>query len=84
MNLPAFPFVYAIPSGSSMPDGSVTHQDQQFVFTGMDLRDWFAGQALAAQIARGQIGGPSELALRAYRYADEMMRARGDQGDEGE
>ena len=56
---------------------------------GMDLRDWFAGQALVAmpllndgaysQLAR-DFGDPErdakQCATAAYRYADAMMEAR--------
>ena len=48
--------------------------------TGMTLRDWFAGQALA-----GITGDPSvedmdqnEIARAAYLYADAMLEARGE------
>ena len=40
---------------------------------GMDLRDWFAGIALPECIGWGE---PKEVCARAYRYADEMMKAR--------
>lgn len=56
---------------------------------GMNLRDYFAGQALvglisnrhalaAADIARLQTGrdGPDNLALAAYGIADSMLRTR--------
>lgn len=58
---------------------------------GMSLRDWFAGQALAALInkapffdAQGEHGNAvdliefkSDMAVSAYFYADAMLAARG-------
>lgn len=47
--------------------------------TGMSLRDWFAGQALAAVIASdpdGQVPA-SKQAEAAYFYADAMLKDRG-------
>ena len=49
--------------------------------TGVDLRDWFAGQVVAAMIiAPKQPGVPRQemdgMARAAYEYADAMMKAR--------
>ena len=44
--------------------------------SGMTLRDWFAGQALAGFLARSNDGSPSETALDAYDMADAMLAAR--------
>lgn len=41
---------------------------------GMSLRDWFAGQALAAMMGGAQ--NPEQAALFAYQAADEMMKER--------
>ncbi len=43
-------------------------------FGGMTLRDYFAGQALAAMVARGEDDG-AYAADSAYRYADAMLKA---------
>jgi hypothetical protein len=43
---------------------------------GMDLRDWFAGQALVGLLAHGSRGDSSATATQAYEYADEMMKER--------
>lgn len=54
---------------------------------GMTLRDWFAGQALAAIIRAGEDSvwtpaGPHDAcAQQAYMYADAMLRARTTDGD---
>ena len=40
------------------------------------LRDWFAGQAMASLLAGYQGESASQLAARAYVYADAMMRER--------
>lgn len=47
---------------------------------GMDLRDWFAGQALAGLMAQERYSdnGISDYATRtAYYYADAMLAERG-------
>ena len=44
--------------------------------SGMTLRDYFAAKAMQAKIARGD-ADPSLIAERAYRAADEMLKARG-------
>jgi len=54
---------------------------------GMTLRDYFAAKAMAAEIAagkdmdgmRGYDGWRDEFAREAYRYADAMLSARGNQ-----
>ena len=50
---------------------------------GMELRDYFAGQALQGAIAHGlfnsekaEKGYPEYLAFLAYAYADAMLEAR--------
>ncbi len=44
---------------------------------GMSLRDWFAGQALSALIARHRADVSwSDVAPRAYEIADEMLAVR--------
>ena len=63
---PAFPVEY--PKGHTLNPG-------------MTLRDWFAGQALAACIECHQRGfimgvGPTKTAVTAYEMADAMLAAR--------
>ncbi|MCY4587376.1 MAG: hypothetical protein OXB98_15165 [Bryobacterales bacterium] len=49
----------------------------------MTLRDWFAGQALAALIhATYRSGYTAETAREAYQYAEAMMRERGKDEEE--
>lgn len=45
---------------------------------GMTLRDWFAGQELAGIGASDPdwVGTPEQIAARAYRVADAMLKAR--------
>lgn len=70
-NPPAFP--HFVPKGS---------EDAPWAYNGMTLRDWFAGQALAAFItAPGDIGAQARTcddraAEWAYKTADAMLRAR--------
>jgi len=55
----------AFPQGQSSRDG------------GMNLRDWFAGQALAGPAqTRTLDGDPWGVARAAYAYADSMMEFR--------
>lgn len=48
---------------------------QQVYATGMSLRDWFAGQALATAYAQHE-GSPDRTAEWAYQVADAMLKAR--------
>ena len=48
---------------------------------GMDLRDWLAGMALQGYLAafsgeHVSLPSPETTATAAYKYADEMMKAR--------
>lgn len=52
-----------------------------FVPEGMNLRDWFAGQVLAARIARAdtsqaELQNNAELAAWAYQLAQALMTQR--------
>jgi hypothetical protein len=52
-----------------------------FVAEGMNLRDWFAGQVLAARIARAdtsqaELQNNAELAAWAYQLAQALMAQR--------
>ena len=72
--------------GSAFP----VRNDQYPEFNGMSLRDWFAGHALSAMIAKspffdrdGEFGKPvdmiqfkADMAESAYCYADAMLAAR--------
>lgn len=44
--------------------------------SGMSLRDWFAGQALAGMLANGNLKPEIYFAGTAYRIADEMIAER--------
>ena len=45
---------------------------------GLSIRDWFAGQVIAGLYANASFDEcpPSELAIVAYKQANEMMQAR--------
>lgn len=52
-----------------------------FVAEGMNLRDWFAGQVLAARLARAdtsqaELQNSAELAAWAYKVAQALMAHR--------
>jgi hypothetical protein len=52
-----------------------------FVAEGMNLRDWFAGQVLAARLARAdtsqaELQNSTELAAWAYKVAQALMAQR--------
>lgn len=59
------------------------------VTSGMSLRDYFAGQALAGIISSpsiikrngGEVRGESNIAATAYDFADAMLAARKGEGD---
>jgi hypothetical protein len=85
-NQPDNPFAFARPySNDTSQCGSVYYEDAQ---EGMTLRDWFAGQALAGDMASQDNeepgfwpndAKPEDLAKRAallYRIADAMLTAR--------
>lgn len=75
---PAFPVIHTI-------DGNWV-KDPLPQFSGMTLRDWFAGQALSGWIANSpkiegdRLNATLEHALKlsyaAYTYADAMLEAR--------
>lgn len=60
---PAFPYA---PTGDGV--------NQPYPASGMMLRDWFAGQALAGLLASGEYS--SEAGKEAYEVADIMLDAR--------
>jgi len=48
-------------------------------YRGMTLRDWFAGQAMAAMLSIEEVHlnhGETEIATWAYQQADAMIEAR--------
>lgn len=72
---PAFP--------SPMQDDRDCHARNESGYGGLSIRDWFAGQALAAIVADDiKQGLPSDgldiqhVPDAAYRYADAMLKAR--------
>ena len=59
----------AFPDGMTTDDRGVVISSQP----GMDLRDYFAAQAL---LHAKHLLLPDDIAKRAYQMADEMMKAR--------
>jgi len=52
---------------------------------GMDLRDWFAGQALMSMLSAVQDiteSTPSTAARYSYKFADAMMKARSNENNQ--
>jgi hypothetical protein len=45
------------------------------IYYGMTLRDYFAAKALEGKLATGETGF-DDIAKRAYKYADAMLKAR--------
>ena len=50
--------------------------DFQWAETGMSLRDWFAGQALAGLLAHASGEDPHKAPGMAWKLADDMIAAR--------
>ena len=46
---------------------------------GMELRDWFAGQALVGWLADGTSSDAYQVAREVYAYADAMMEIRNEE-----
>lgn len=42
----------------------------------VDMRDWFAGQALSGYIVKGGGNSVEHITTMSYRFADAMVRAR--------
>lgn len=69
---PAFPRTYEFVEDGEKMDSTMN---------GMSLRDWFAGQALAGQLADYQTNGAAEqFAECSYKHADAMLAARKQKG----
>lgn len=64
--------------GPAFPQRTENEYGVGFFDPGMSLRDWFAGQALAGDLAATPNCRPSVIgsAERAYAYADAMIDAR--------
>jgi len=63
---PAFPEAIAVgPAGDVYPG-----------FSGMSLRDWFAGHALAGLLAHASGEAPESAPRKAYQLADAMLAVR--------
>lgn len=69
MNIPAFPRT-AFDS-----KGEITAWNDEF--KGMTLRDYFAAKALSGLLADPEYTDHKNIAEHAYKYADEMLKARG-------
>jgi len=61
-NIPAFP--------RPLGEGGYKYNESQ---TGMTLRDYFAGQAIAGLLASGEWGCDCQTAEQAYGMADSMF-----------
>ncbi|KAF0131121.1 MAG: hypothetical protein FD152_2053 [Xanthobacteraceae bacterium] len=66
---------HQVRTGRMEPNG----QPEIGLHTGMSLRDWFAGQAVAGLLSDPNVtSAPAEFAGAAYIIADAMLAARGD------
>lgn len=71
-------------SGPASPAVAITSDDSLIGDAGMSLRDYFAGQAMAAMISTsaapaivgGLAGAESNCAASAYMMADAMIKER--------
>ncbi len=68
-NPPAFPRPASKTCATGRPERVEPHE-------GMSLLDWFAGQALAGLILRGDAAHPEVLAQAAYQVAVAMLAER--------
>jgi len=74
--------------GPAFPTSGIVVGQDEILFTGLSMRDWFAGQALTGMLAGEDRELASEMALddgvdicdmcaeMAYEQADAMMKAR--------
>ncbi len=69
---PAFPHVADLVQHS--PDGGIT--TKPITSNGMTLRDYFAGQAIIAYHADGELSYFEDAANWCYKLADAMLEAR--------
>lgn len=75
---PAFPQNDLSAYGIGPPTTGVVPGDEysgRYEVSGMSLRDWFAGQALA-NVYTFNDGDPDKVAMWAYQVADAMLAAR--------
>ena len=76
--LMAYPLFAMLPTGKK--SALTGQQDMTAIIQGgMELRDYFAGQALSGFLNKTTIGGAhtlTSLAIVSYRLADEMLAAR--------
>jgi hypothetical protein len=71
----AFPFSVVNTSPDTVYiDNNRVYSGETFGSGGMTLRDYFAGQAMAANIGRGHC--PDTIANEAYKLADAMLKER--------
>lgn len=69
---PAFPTFQAV---QSWDDDKGKYRERIEPMGGMELRDWFAGQALIGLLARAD-REPVFVSTEAYEFADAMLEAR--------
>jgi hypothetical protein len=69
--------------GPAFPNPALANEgfSPSYDVSGMTLRDWFAGQALAGLASNCTDAGlstwlPDSIGARAYQYADAMIAAR--------
>ena len=66
---PAFPYAYRLPSGNI---------DTLKQYSGLSMRDYFAGMALQGWLANPNFKrSVEEYAIDAYKYADALLTQRG-------
>lgn len=72
----AFPSCIIIRKGDMLPNGSIQQEQVQHYFTGMTLRDYFAGIALPTMTEAMFASSRADVAKACYEMGDAMLAER--------
>jgi hypothetical protein len=62
--------------GPAFPQTDTTNRNDQHIYRGLSMRDYYAGHALAGIIASVGRGDLNLIASAAYEFADAMLAKR--------